>query len=102
MELSKRIKLVEDERYELGKKMQKLYMFINGKTFASVPQEQQDLLNQQYSVMALYKDILLQRIQAMQEHKKKLESRDADQIADDQKQAKAMAIVKLLIEQGLI
>lgn len=102
MTLEQRIKKVEDERNELGRKMQHLYMFINGKTFASIPTDQQDLLNQQYSVMALYKDILAQRISLMQEHKEKLESKDKDQIADDEKQAKAMAIVKLLIEQGLV
>lgn len=53
---------VVDERTDLNDKITKIHAFFKNEVFNGLPQEDQDLLNEQSQIMMNYSDILLKRI----------------------------------------
>lgn len=55
---------VVDEKTELDNKIRKLTFFIDSEKFASVPEEERELMNEQLKCMRQYTSILTRRIEA--------------------------------------
>lgn len=57
---------VLDEKKDLDEKISKLNEFFKKDTFAALPEEEQQYLDQQFGIMTQYSDILLKRINRFQ------------------------------------